>query len=71
MVIVVPITRRERRVVSHVEVNPPEGGLTYRSFIKCEDVRAISQERLQQRLGAVAATTMARVELRLRMLLGL
>ncbi len=46
LVIVLPITSKAKGIPSHVEVNPPEGGLTVRSFIKCEDIRSISTTRL-------------------------
>ena len=71
LAVVLPITSRDKRIPFHVEVNPPEGGLIQTSFIKCEDVRSISVERLSQKLGIVSATTMNMVEERLRILLGL
>ena len=69
--VVVPLTSRRRNIPTHVAVNPPEGGLHVQSFIRCEDVRCVSQERLIQQRGTVSATTMAQVELRLRLILGL
>ena len=71
LVIVVPLTSVAKRFPSHVEITPPEGGLSLLSFIKCEDVRSISQRRLIKRLGSVAMNTMEHVEYRLRLLLGL
>ena len=71
LVVVLPITRTERGIASHVRVDPPEGGLKAASFIKCEDVRSISKQRLQSRWGKVSAKTMARVEDRLRILMNL
>ncbi len=71
LIVVVPISTREKGIPFHVEVGPPEGGLRERSFIKCEDVRSISRERLSARLGAVSPATMTAVEDRLRILLGL
>lgn len=71
LVVVIPITTRERGIPFHVELSPPEGGLRERSFIKCEDVRSVSKERLSVRLGAVSQATMTAVEDRLRILLGL
>lgn len=68
---VVPLTSRQRNIPSHVEVNPPDGGLQIRSFIRCEDIRCISQERLTARRGVVSDATIARVEQRLRLILGL
>ena len=71
LVIVLPLTSQARHVVSHIEILPPEGGLSQRSFVKCEDIRSISQLRLANRIGTVSSTTMNIVEDRLRMLTGL
>lgn len=71
LVVILPLTSRARGNPLHVEVVPPEAGVRVRCFIKCEDVRSVAQERLLQRWGAVSPATLAAVEDRLRMLLGL
>lgn len=71
LAVVLPITSKDKGIPFHVEVNPPEGGLTQKSFIKCEDVRSISIERLLDLWGVVSPNTMMMVEDRLRILLGL
>ncbi len=71
LVVVVPLTTRERRVPLHVAIDPPQGGVQERSFAKCEDVRSISSERLIERWGQVSEETLQAVEDRLRILLGL
>ena len=71
LVIVLPITRTERGIASHIRVAPPAGGLRDISFIKCEDIRSISKQRLKVRWGKVSAATLMEVEDRLRMLLSL
>jgi mRNA interferase MazF len=71
LMVAVPLTRTERGVRWHVPVSPPEGGLTDPSFIKCEDVRSLSKSRLGSYRGRVSPITMAEVEDRLRILLGL
>lgn len=71
LVVVAPLTTRDKRVPFHVKLSPPEGGVKSVSFIKCEDVRSISKERLVQRLGKIEPENMAAVEERLRILLGL
>ena len=71
LVYVLPLTSRERRVRSHVRVQPPEGGLTVPSFIMCEQLRVFAVERLLRRRGAVGLRTLAAVEDRLRLLLQL
>ncbi len=71
LVIAIPITSKAKGIPLHVEVSPPEGGLTMTSFVKCEDVRSISTARLVGRLGKVSNQTIELVEDRLRILLGL
>ena len=71
MVILLPVTSKEKQVISHVGVVPPEGGLRQKSFIKCEDIRALSLQRLSRRMGRVSPETMNAVEDRLRIFLGL
>ncbi|SRR6266496_2427842 len=71
LVIAGPITSRAKDIPTHVQINPPEGGLTLPSFIKCEDIRSISKSRLVRRFGLVSTETMSKVEDRLAILLGL
>ena len=71
MVVVAPITRTPRKIRWHVLVAPPEGGLSSGSFIQCENVRAVSKQRLKRRRGRVSPLVMQQVEDRLRILLGL
>lgn len=71
LVIVAPMTTRERGIPLHVSVDPPEGGLDRRSFIKCEHVRSVSEQRLVRRFGVVSPETLALVADRLRIVLDL
>ena len=71
LVIVVPITTADRRIPTHIRIDPPEGGLTRRSFAKTEDIRSISTLRLQNRIGRVTDATLASVEDALIILLDL
>ncbi len=71
LVVIIPITSTLRNIPFHVVVQPPEGGLTNASAILCEAVRSISKDRLITRWGSVLPTTMATVEDRLRVLMGL
>ncbi|WP_164928563.1 type II toxin-antitoxin system PemK/MazF family toxin [Gloeobacter violaceus] len=71
LVVVLPITSRDKGIPFHVGLEPPEGGVTVRSFIKCEDVRSISTQRLTEKWGAVRNETLLAVEDRLRILLSL
>ena len=71
LVVVLPITSKDKRIPLHVRVTPPEGGLQSASFIKCEDIRSVAAERLTRRWGEVSAETLREVEDRLRILLEL
>lgn len=71
MMVIVPLTTTPRGVALHVPIVPPEGGVRRWSFVKCEDIRSITRERITHRWGAVSARTMNVVEHRLRTLLSL
>jgi mRNA interferase MazF len=71
LVILIPLTTRERGIPFHVRLEAADSGLSQISFAKCEDVRSVSRERLLRRVGQVSGDTMALVEDRLRILLGL
>lgn len=55
LVVVVPITSRERGFAHHVPI--ADGGLDRASFAMPEYVRSIGQQRLRRRLGIVDRTT--------------
>ncbi len=73
LVIVVPLTRTQRAIPSHVPIDPPDGGVRERSHAMCEQVRAVSVERLREGPWGppVSSTTLREVERRLRLLLAL
>jgi len=71
LVIILPVTSKNKGIRSHVEVLPPEGGVREASYIKCEDVRSISTERLVSRWGRIRTDSLQLVEDRLRILMGL
>lgn len=71
LVLVCPTTTKARGIPTHVRITPPEGGLREVSFVKCEDLRSISKERLHKRLGAVTPATINEIEARVRLILGL
>ncbi|HYL99394.1 MAG TPA: type II toxin-antitoxin system PemK/MazF family toxin [Blastocatellia bacterium] len=71
LAIVLPITSRSRGIPTHVQIDPPDGGLKKQSFALFEAVRSISTDRLAKRIGAVSPAIMRAVEDRLRILLGL
>lgn len=74
IVIVVPITGREhkkRLYPTHSEIKAGDGGLAKDSVILCEQVRAISKNRLTKRMGRVSLETMQATETALRIAMDL
>ena len=71
LVVLIPITSKEKSIPWHVAIAPPEGGVKTKSFVMCEAVRSVSKERLAQRWGAVSAAILDEVEDRLRILFDL
>jgi mRNA interferase MazF len=71
LVVVLPITSKAKGIPLHVSISPPEGGVRVPSYVKCEDIRSVSIQRLAKLLGRVSPETMHEVEDRLAILLGM
>jgi mRNA interferase MazF len=71
LLVVLPVTSKDKQISLHVPIEPQESGLAVRSYIKCEDIRSISKDRLMQQRGNTSKEIMALVEDRLRILLQL
>jgi mRNA interferase MazF len=72
LVMILPLTRTNRRIPLHVPVLPPEGGLSDPRYILCDAVRSIAKERLgPQPWGKLTPATLERVDEILRLLLEL
>lgn len=71
LLVVLPITSKDKKIPLHVPIEPEGSGLDVRSYIKCEDIRSISKDRLTQHKGYAPREVMALVEDRLRILLQL
>jgi mRNA interferase MazF len=72
LVVVLPITSKDRRVPLHVEVEPPDGGLGVTSYVMCDQIRTISTDRLIERWGRITSrATLSRIEDGLRIVLNL
>ncbi len=66
---IIPLTSQDKRVLSHVEVAPPEGGLKKVSYIMCEHMKSLSHLRFSKKpLGTINKNTMDAVKLRIRFL---
>ena len=70
VVTVVPMTRTRRDSSTHIEVEPGRSGLRATSYAKCEDLRAISPQRLGQKFGSADDVVMGKVDVVVRRLLG-
>lgn len=71
VVILVPTTTAHRDLPSHVEIDPGGSGLDEVSYAKCEDVKAVSVQRLIGRLGAAGEETTFQIARALRFLMDL
>lgn len=71
LVMVVPVTTVGYGLRSHVEVEASTSGLDHDSYARCDQLRAVSAERLGKRLGQVPIDTMRSIEQALRFLLEL
>jgi mRNA interferase MazF len=59
--VAVPLTRTNRSLPMHVEIASGQAGLVLDSVIMCDQIRSISIERLQKRLGVVNDQTLSHV----------
>ncbi|MFN2603715.1 MAG: type II toxin-antitoxin system PemK/MazF family toxin [Gemmatimonadaceae bacterium] len=71
LVIVIPITKTNKNIPSHIFVPKGEGGLDVDSYIKVEDIRSISKERLIRFRGDLSYPRIEAVQQILRVLLKL
>jgi mRNA interferase MazF len=71
LVVVLPITTTNTGIPFHIRIDPPESGATKTAYIKTEQPRCISMNRLERYRGNVHPSTMSKVEDCLRILLGL
>ncbi len=75
LVMVTPLTSKvakSKNIPAHIRVDPPEAGLKTPSVILCDQLRAVSKNRLGKAAwGTVSGATLAAVETALRLLLEL
>ena len=72
LVFVLPVTRTDHRIPLHVPIEPPEGGVTTRSYIVCDALCSMAKEHLRpEAWGRVSAATLHTVEEHLCLLLAL
>jgi len=71
LVMVLPLTTKQRGLPSRVAMLPPEGGVREASYVMVDQLRTISHDRLRDRIGTASPLTLSIVEDRLRLLLDL
>jgi mRNA interferase MazF len=75
LLLVVPLTSqtsKSKNIPAHIRVDPPEGGLKTPSVVLCDQLRAVSKDRLGKApWGRVSDATLVKVEYAVRVLLGL
>lgn len=70
-VVVLPLTRTRHDLPTRVEIEPEaRNGLDATSYARCEDIRGVSERRLDHRIGRVDVTVMIAVERTMRRLFG-
>jgi len=69
LVIVVPLTSKNKSIPLHVEIFGEQTGLDVTSYIKTEDLRSISRNRLEKKIGQVSEEVILDVLDRLKILL--
>lgn len=72
LAVVLPITSKFKPLSWLIFIEPPEGGLSLRSYIIGNQLRTVSLDRFTgERLGILKQKTIEQIEVRLRILLGL
>ena len=71
LVVVVPITTAGYGLRSHVELDPASSGLGHTSYARCDQLRAVSVERLSSRQGMISPEQMQAIDQALRFVLDL
>ena len=71
-VIVVPFTTTPRGFRSYIEVQPSEeNGLEEVSYLQCEQIRSVNQDRYVATLGRISASDRIRADIKVRKMLSL
>jgi mRNA interferase MazF len=69
LIVVAPMTTVSKSIPWHIQIDPPEGGVTRTSYIKVDDIRSVSTARLVRPWGILSIGTMGRVSAVMRILL--
>lgn len=53
LLIVIPLTSKDKKIPCHISILPKDGGVKAHCFAMCEQIRCISKERLISKWGSV------------------
>jgi mRNA interferase MazF len=53
LIVVVPLTTKNKKILCHVPIHPKDGGVKELSFAMCEQIRCISKNRLIEKWGHI------------------
>ena len=67
--VIVPVGSTSYDVRSHVEIEPGDSGLHHLSYGRCDEIRAISTERIVARRGVAAIDEVHAIDQALRFIL--
>ena len=71
LLVIVPITTVGYGLRSHVELESDGSGLDHTSYARCDQLRAVSAERMSSRLGMISADQLRAIDQALRFVLDL
>ncbi|PZC53083.1 MULTISPECIES: type II toxin-antitoxin system PemK/MazF family toxin [unclassified Mesotoga] len=71
LVIVVPLTSKNKSIPLHVKISGEQTGLDVTSYIKTEDLRSVSRNRLEKKIGQVSEEVLLEVLDRIKILLNI
>lgn len=69
LVVILPLTTKNKKIPLHERIVPPEGGIREVSYVKCEDIRSVSRQRLLARIGKVRQECLDAIEEKVKILL--
>lgn len=69
-VVAIPLTSKFKGIPLDVHLKPPDGRVVKDSYIKCEDIRSLSKDRLIEKWGSISHKKMKDVEEKVKLLLG-
>jgi mRNA interferase MazF len=53
LLIIIPLTSKDKKIPCHVLIHPKDGGVKEHCFAMCEQIRCISKERLVSKWGSI------------------